>query len=89
MLALETLAWGLFFGLACLCLAPVFSSGKLEQSIRWVLIVAGIMSLFAVVGQVIGSNGMSFNPFTFAGMMGWGSGLTTAVALMVIWFRKQ
>jgi hypothetical protein len=88
MLALEFLAWGFFFGLACLCLAPVFTTGKLEHTIFWVLIVTGILSLLATLGQVIGSNALSFNPFTFAGTIGWGPGLTAAVALIAIWFRK-
>jgi hypothetical protein len=88
MLALEFLAWGFFFGLACLCLAPVFTSGKFEHLIFWVLIVTGILSLLAALGQVIGSSTLSFNPFTLAGTIGWGPGLTLAVALITVWFRK-
>ena len=88
MLALEILAWGFFFGLACLCLAPVFTLGKLEHLIFWVLIVTGILSLLSVLGQVIGTSPLTFNPFTLAGIIGWGPGLTLATALIVIWFRK-
>jgi hypothetical protein len=88
MLALEYLAWGFFFGLACLCLVPVFTAGKLERTIRWVLIVTGILSLLALIGQVIGSSALTFDPFTLAGTIGWGPGLTTAVALIAVWFRK-
>jgi hypothetical protein len=89
MLALEILAWGFFFGLACLCLAPVFMNGRLERAIFWTLILTGILSLLAALGQVIGSNALSFTPYTFAGMMGWGPGLTTSVALLVIWFHRK
>lgn len=88
MLAIEFLAWGFFFGLACLCLAPAFTVGKLERTIFWVLIVTGILSLLAALGQVIGSSTLTFNPFTLAGTIGWGPGLTMAVALIVVWFRK-
>ncbi len=88
MLALEILAWGFFFGLACLLLAPVFSKGRLERSISWILIVTGILSLLAVAGQMSGVGGVAFNPFTLAGVVAWGPGLTTAAVLMAIWFHK-
>jgi hypothetical protein len=88
MLALEFLAWGFFFGLACLCLAPVFYNGKNGSIITWLLIINGILSLIATLGQVIGSSALSFNPYTFAGMIAWGPGLTTIAALIAIWFRK-
>ncbi len=88
MLALEFLAWGFFFGLACLCLAPAFTSGILERAIFWTLIATGILSLLAAFGQVLGSNAQVFNLFTFAGMLGWGPGLTTAIALITAWLRK-
>ena len=89
MLALEILAWGFFFGLACLCLAPAFTNGKLERAIFWTLIATGILSLLAAVGQVINTNAASFNPFTMAGSVAWGPGLTTAAVLFVIWFRRM
>jgi hypothetical protein len=89
MLALEFLAWGFFFGLACLCLSPVFTNGRLERAIFWALIATGTLSIFAGVGQVIGSNDQALNPFTFAGIMGWGPGLTTVALLLVFWFRKE
>ncbi|MGE5250028.1 MAG: hypothetical protein ACM3QS_07405 [Bacteroidota bacterium] len=88
MLALEILGWGFFFGLACLCLAPVFTTGPLERAISRVLIATGILSLLAPLGQVIGSNALAFNPFTLAATAGWGPGLTAAVALITVWFRK-
>ena len=88
MLALEFLAWGLFFGLACLCLAPVFTKGKLERARFWILIATGCLSLAAALGQLIGANGLTFSPFTLAGTLGWGPGLTAATILMVIWFKK-
>lgn len=89
MLALEFLAWGFFFGLACLYLAPVFVTGKLEHTIFWTLITTGLLSLLALLGQIIGSNTMNFNPFTFAGVIGWGPGLTTSAFLISVWFRKE
>jgi hypothetical protein len=84
MLALEYLAWGFFFGLACIFLALVFTSGRLEQAIFWTLIARGSLSLLAVLGQMIGTNGLTFNFFTLAGVIGWGPGLTTAAFLMAV-----
>jgi hypothetical protein len=88
MLALEILGWGFFFGLACLCLSAVFTNGKLERAICWTLIATGILSLCAAVGQVLNTSSLSFNPFTMAGAVAWGPGLTTAAILMAIWFRR-
>lgn len=88
MLAIEFLAWGLFFGLACLCLAPVFRSGRLGMAIFWVLIVTGILSISATLGQVVGTSTQGFNPLTFIGMLAWGPGLTVATVLITIWFKK-
>jgi hypothetical protein len=87
MLALEYLGWGFFFALACLSLAPVFTMGKLERAISSLLIITGLLSLLAVVGQVIGSSALNFDLFTMAGVLGWGPGLTLAVALITAWFR--
>ena len=88
MLALEFLAWGFFFGLACLLLAPVFTTGKLEQAISWTLVGTGVLSLLAALGQVAGVAALSFSPFTFAGVMAWGPGLTALAVLIAIWFRQ-
>ncbi len=88
MLAVEFLAWGFFFGLACLCLAPVFRAGRLESAIFWTLIATGVLSLLAAFGQVVGASSLSFSPFTLAGTLAWGPGLTVAMALIAIWFNN-
>jgi hypothetical protein len=88
MLALEILAWGFFLGLACLCLAPVFTVGKLEKAICWTLVFTGMLSLLAAVGQVINTSTTGFNPFTMAGSVAWGPGLTAAAVLFVVWFSR-
>ncbi len=89
MLALEMLAWGFFFGLACLCLAPAFSGNRLGRAISTLLVVIGILGLLSALGPVIGSSALSFSPFTLAGIIAWGPGLTATVALMTIWFRDM
>lgn len=82
-LAIEVLAWGYFFGLACLLLAPVFGQSKLERGIFWTLIITGVLSLLAALGQVFYPT-----PLSLAGPLAWGPGLTLAAVLIVIWFRK-
>jgi hypothetical protein len=82
-LAIEVLAWGYFFGLACLLLAPVFSQGKLERGIFWTLILTGVLSLLAALGQVFYPT-----PLILAGFLAWGPGLTLVAVLIVIWFTK-
>jgi hypothetical protein len=82
MLALEILAWGEFFGLACLSLAPVFSNGKLERTIFWTLLIIGVLSLCAFFGQIINSTLLSF-----AGLIAWGPGFTLVSYLTTKWFH--
>lgn len=81
MLAIEILAWGGFFGLACLSLAPVFSQSKFERTIFWALLLTGSLSLTAVFGQIINSTFLSF-----AGLIAWGPGFTLVSFLTAKWF---
>jgi hypothetical protein len=89
MLALEFLGWGFFFGIACLCLAPAFTKGRLERTISWVLVATGILSLTAVLGQVISASSTSFSLCTVAGVLAWGPGLTTLAVMVAIWHRRR
>lgn len=87
MLAIEVLAWGYFFALACLLLAPVFSLGRLERGIFLTLVITGGLSLLSGLGQILRTVN-AFSPLSLAGPVAWGPGLTLAYALMLIWFRK-
>ena len=84
MAAMEVLAWGFFLGLAFLILVPVFGKGKLERSLFWTLVLSGIFCLVGTFGQVV--NSVMFN---LMGILGWGIGLTTVLALLAAWFRRQ
>jgi len=83
MLALEILAWGFFFGLACLSLAPVFMSGKLEHTIFWTLIAIGSLSLLAALGQILNSAALNM-----LGFVAWRPGLIVLFTLLAFWFKK-
>jgi len=84
MLAIEILAWGGFFGLACLSLAPAFSKGRLERTIFWALLITGSLSIMAVLGQITNSTLLSF-----AGLIAWGPGFTLVSFFTARWFYKN
>ncbi len=84
MAAIEVLAWGFFLGLAFLTLAPAFSSGKLERSLRWTLTASGIFCLLGALGQAV-----NIVWIFFAGILGWGLGLTAVLALLAAWFHRR
>jgi hypothetical protein len=48
--ALDILAWDWFFALAMLLAAPVFKAGRLEKTVRILMIVSGLLSLVGLLG---------------------------------------
>ena len=48
--ALDILAWDWFFALSMLFAAPVFKEGRLETSVRILMIITGILSLVGLIG---------------------------------------
>ena len=83
MAAMEVLAWGFFLGLAFLFLSPVFRKGKLELAIFWTLIISGIFSLIAVLGQIMNSVVLNM-----LGIIAWGPGLIVLFTLLSFWFKN-
>ena len=47
---LDILAWDWFFALSMLFAAPVFGVGRLEQTVRMLMIVSGVLSLAGLIG---------------------------------------
>jgi len=84
MAAMEVLAWGFFLGLAFLFLAPIFRKGNLEMAIFWTLVISGIFSLIAVLGQVMNSAVLNM-----LGIIAWGPGLIVLFILLSIWFKNN
>lgn len=80
MASLEQLAWGFFFGLALLFLAPAFNADK---PILWTLLISGILSIGAVVGQL-----MNITALTFIALIAWGPGFLLLLVLLIVWFKK-
>lgn len=48
--ALDILAWDWFFGLSMLFCAPVFRTGKLENALRILMLISGILCLVGLLG---------------------------------------
>jgi hypothetical protein len=85
MAAMEVLAWGFYFGLACLCLVPVFwKSDRLEKAIAWVLLASGGLSLISALGQVLNNI-----PLNLLGILAWGPGFAALMILWMAWFRRS
>jgi hypothetical protein len=80
MASLEQLAWGFFFGLALIALAPAFGRHKL---ILWTLLISGTFSLCAIIGQLI-----NISALTFVGVMAWGPGFLVLLILLERWFNE-
>jgi hypothetical protein len=83
MLSLEMLAWGLFFSLAFLFIAPVFSGGRLDRGIRWSMTATGALSLLALVGYVL-----KLGALTVAGTTAWALGLPATTFLLLLFFWR-
>lgn len=47
---LDILAWDFFFALSMLFAAPVFRIGRLEKTVRALMIVSGVLSLVGLIG---------------------------------------
>ena len=84
MAAMENLAWGFYYGLACLCLAPAFGKDRLERAVFWTLIASGGLSLVSFPAQVLNSM-----PLSMLGILAWGPGFMLLAALWALWFKRQ
>jgi hypothetical protein len=84
MAAAEILAWGLYLGLALLCLAPAFAEGRLARAIFWSLILSGLLCLTAPLAQALDLPWLGM-----LGFLGWGPGLVLVVVLLAFWFRQH
>ena len=47
---LDILAWDWFFAISMLFAAPVFGVGRLEQTVRMLMIFSGVLSLTGLIG---------------------------------------
>jgi hypothetical protein len=80
--ALDILAWDIFFALSMLFAATVFSRGRLEKSVRILMIISSVLSLAGLIGVpladmnvrnigIIGYVGISLAVFPLLGIIFW------------------
>jgi hypothetical protein len=80
--ALDILAWDVFFALSMLFAAPVFTGGRLEKTVRILMVVSGVLSLAGLIGVpladmnirnigIIGYVGISLAVFPLLGILFW------------------
>ena len=84
MWVIEVLGYG-FMGLATLATAFVFTNGKLENAIRWLFIVNGILGIGGMIG--VDALGLSLNILA-GGLVIWYIVMPISSVLLAILFRR-
>jgi hypothetical protein len=83
MWVIEVLGYG-FMGAATLLTAFVFSNGKLENAIRWLFIVNGILGIGGMIGYALG---LSLNILA-GGLIVWDIIMPLSSILLAVLFRR-
>jgi len=83
MWVIEVLGYG-FMGLATLSTAFVFTNGKLENAIRWLFIVNGILGIGGMIGYALG---LSLNILA-GGLIVWDIIMPLSSILLAFLFRR-
>jgi hypothetical protein len=81
MLALEVLGWGFFSSMAAVFVAPLFSSSRLNKTIRWLFILYALFSFMSVIS-------FAANIPIPTGPIAWGPILLALSILLSVYFRK-
>jgi hypothetical protein len=82
MFGLELMGWGWFLGLALLSAAPVFSGGRLQNWIKWLMVGYGVLGLISSVGFLLAS------PISVIGFVAWGFILYIITGLLMFYFQR-
>ena len=81
--ALDILAWDVFFALAVLSAAPVFSGSRLARSIRLLMIISGALALGGLSGVILDDA-----QFRNIGIVGYAGVFPVAALLLTILFYR-
>jgi len=81
--ALDILAWDVFFALAVLSAAPVFSGSRLARSIRLLMIISGALALGGLSGVILDDA-----QFRNIGIVGYAGVFPVAALLLAILFYR-
>jgi hypothetical protein len=82
--AVNMLGWTLFFGLSCFFLAPVFSGGRLEKTIRYAFLANGLFMILGGVSYILEIVILVFLFMNF----GLGAAVLVATISLAILFRR-
>ena len=82
MLGLEMMGWGWFLGLALLVAAPIFSEGRLQGWIKWLMVLYGVLGIISSTGFLMAS------PISAIGFIAWGLILFIITGLLMAYFRR-
>jgi hypothetical protein len=81
--SLDVLAWDWFFALAMFFAAPVFRNGRLETTVRILMILSGVLSLVGLMGlPLVGSRALSI------GILGYGVAAPVVFLLLALVFGR-
>lgn len=84
MMTIEVLGY-FFMGLSTLFIAPIFQSGRLEQSIRWLFVFNGILGIGGAIGFALNFDWR----ILIGGLLVWTIMMTITTALIAYWFKTE
>lgn len=82
MMTIEVLGY-FFMGLSTLFIAPIFHSGRLEQSIRWLFVLNGILGIGGAIGFALNLDWR----ILIGGLLFWTIMMAGTTALLAYWFK--
>jgi hypothetical protein len=84
MMTIEVLGY-FFMGLSTLFIAPIFQSGRLEKSIRWLFIFNGILGIGGAIGFALNLDWR----ILIGGLILWTIVMPITTALISYWFKTE
>jgi hypothetical protein len=84
MMTIEVLGY-FFMGLSTLFIAPIFQSGRLEKSIRWLFVFNGILGIGGAVGFALNLDWR----ILIGGLIIWTIVMPVTTALLAYWFKIE
>jgi len=84
MMTIEVLGY-FFMGLSTLFIAPIFQSGRLEKSIRWLFVFNGVLGIGGAIGFALNLDWR----ILIGGLLVWTIMMTITTALIAYWFKTE
>jgi hypothetical protein len=84
MMTIEVLGY-FFMGLSTLFIAPIFQSGRLEKSIRWLFVFNGILGIGGAIGFALNLDWR----ILIGGLILWTIVMPITTALLAYWFKTD